>query len=196
MEPIAVSSSKNRPLMAFGVFVLTAILTYGSIISPSGNLQSTPYQNRNATAEQKLDRLTGTQGRTVLDGVVVKVKQRATEKGGNPMNATAYNAYLDAYLTKIDLLDNSTRASLGNDYEFLFQYIYPRVHELRMTSAPAVVAANDINRYPGCNADNIFLPNGQVWAACNVGATVMWDGVSQLKDCQSPTDCNPGIAWK
>jgi hypothetical protein len=48
--------------------------------APSDSFQSTPYQNRIAAADQKLDRLTGAQGRTVLDGVVSKVKQRAEEK--------------------------------------------------------------------------------------------------------------------
>jgi hypothetical protein len=51
----------------------------------------------------------------------------------------------------VDQLDDSTRSSLGSDYEFLFQYIYPRVHELRAgaagnagaaTNAAAVAAAN------------------------------------------------------
>jgi hypothetical protein len=189
-------SQGKKLLVALGVFVVTTLLTYGTMSTPGGNLKSTPYQNRNATADQKLDHLTGAQGRTVLDGVVTRVKLRAMEKGGNPMNPTTYNAYLDAYLNKINALDNTTRASLGNDYEFLFQYIYPRVHELRMSDTPIMVAVSDQSRYPGCSSDNLHLPNGQVWAACNVGASTSWDGVSQLKECQSATDCNPGIPWK
>ena len=67
-------------LAAVGAFALTAFLAYGTVSSPGSNFRSTPYQNRIAAADQKLDRLTGTQGRTVLDGVVSKVKQRAEEK--------------------------------------------------------------------------------------------------------------------
>jgi hypothetical protein len=122
-------------LATVGAFALTAFLTYGTFSSPGGYFGSTPYQNRIAAADQKLDQLTGTQGKTVLDGVVLKVKQRAEAKGGNPRNAAAYNAYLDTYLAKVDQLDNTTRSSLGNDYEFLFQYIYPRVYELRASTA-------------------------------------------------------------
>jgi prepilin-type N-terminal cleavage/methylation domain-containing protein len=32
------------------------------------------------------------------------------------------------------------------------------------------------NRYPGCDTDDITLTNGQVWAACNVGATNAYIG--------------------
>jgi hypothetical protein len=67
-------------LAAVGAFALTAFLTYGSMAAPSDSFQSTPYRSRIAAADQKLDRLTGAQGRTVLDGVVSKVKQRAEEK--------------------------------------------------------------------------------------------------------------------
>lgn len=33
-----------------------------------------------------------------------------------------------------------------------------------------------LNRYPGCDTDDIVLDNGQVWAACNVGAPVAYSG--------------------
>jgi hypothetical protein len=48
------------------------------------------------------------------------------------MNATLYTAYIDTYLNKVDQLDNTTRAQLGPDYAFIFQYIYPRVYEIRI----------------------------------------------------------------
>jgi hypothetical protein len=47
------------------------------------------------------------------------------------MNREAYTAYIDTYLGKVDQIDDSTRAQLGSQYEFIFQYIYPRVYEIR-----------------------------------------------------------------
>jgi uncharacterized protein (TIGR02145 family) len=42
-------------------------------------------------------------------------------------------------------------------------------------SSTAVATTN--KRYPGCDTDDIKLSNGQVWAACNVGATKAGTGV-------------------
>jgi hypothetical protein len=58
----------------------------------------------------------------------------------------------------VNQLDDSTRSSLGSDYEFLFQYVYPRVHELRAGaagnagSAPALPACNVFYQEKSANA--------------------------------------------
>lgn len=36
-----------------------------------------------------------------------------------------------------------------------------------------------IGTYPGCDTKDIKLPNGQIWAACNVGATSAYNGINQ-----------------
>jgi hypothetical protein len=36
---------------------------------------------------------------------------------------------------------------------------------------------SSVSRYPGCDTDDIVLSNGQVWSACNVGATKAGTGV-------------------
>jgi hypothetical protein len=41
---------------------------------------------------------------------------------------------LDTYLFKVDQLDNTTRAQIGPDYAFIFQYVYPRVAELKKSA--------------------------------------------------------------
>lgn len=33
-----------------------------------------------------------------------------------------------------------------------------------------------VQTFPGCDTKDIKLPNGQVWAACNVGATIAYSG--------------------
>ncbi len=38
------------------------------------------------------------------------------------------------------------------------------------------VVENTPTTYPGCNTPDIILANGQVWSACNVGATVAYVG--------------------
>lgn len=46
------------------------------------------------------------------------------------------------------------------------------------------------SRYPGCDTADTILSNGQVWASCNVGATIAWTGGISLSDCGGlPTDC-------
>ena len=138
METEIKSPSKRRQtFIVLATFAASALLTYGTGAVTKGYFGSTPYQNPNAVADQTLDRLTGGQGREILDGLVARVKQKAEEKGGNPLNVTDYNAYLDDYLAKMDQMDNSTRASLGSGYEFLFQYLYPRVYGLRLNAAVA-----------------------------------------------------------
>ena len=104
-------------------------------------LESTPYRTRDAGADSDLSRLTGGAGAGILDKVVARVKAKAESKGGNPMNAAAYNAYLDSYLGLVDKLDDTTRAQVGPEYAFLFKYIYPRVHELRKPDSAAQATA-------------------------------------------------------
>lgn len=33
---------------------------------------------------------------------------------------------------------------------------------------------SSVGTYPGCDTPNIKLPNGMIWAACNIGATTAW----------------------
>ena len=51
------------------------------------------------------------------------------------MDNNLYNAYIDNKLTQLDSLDNEIQAdpAFGSDYAFIFQYIYPRIYELRNT---------------------------------------------------------------
>ena len=122
----------QKSAIAIGIFGLTALTTYGAV-SNGGILKSTPYQTRNAVTDQKLATLTNGKGNIILDGVVAKIQAKATEKGGAPLNTTAYNAYIDNRLSAIDTMDNEVRAEYGTDYAFLFQYLYPRVYELKKT---------------------------------------------------------------
>ncbi len=59
------------------------------------------------------------------------MKAKAVAKAGTPANASLYLAHVDDYLAKVDKLDDATRAQFGTDYAFIFQYLYPRVQELR-----------------------------------------------------------------
>lgn len=45
-------------------------------------------------------------------------------------------------------------------------------------TSPIVSPATTNKRYPGCDTDDIVLANGQVWSACNVGASKSYIGVS------------------
>ena len=47
-----------------------------------------------------------------MDGVVAKVKAKAIEKGGSPLNVSVYNAYIDNRLAAIDALDNQVQKEL------------------------------------------------------------------------------------
>ena len=69
------------------------------------------------------------------------MKAKAVAKAGTPANASLYLAHVDDYLAKVDKLDDATRAQFGSDYAFIFQYLYPRVYELRGTGAGT---ANDL----------------------------------------------------
>jgi hypothetical protein len=198
-------SQGNKLFAAIGVFAMSALLAFGATSTPAGNFKSTPYQNRSATADQTLDRLTGAQGRTVLDGVVTRVKQKAADKAGNPPNAEAYNAYLDAYLAKVDQLDNTTKASLGRDYEFLFQYIYPRVYEVRMngvvaTAATAVVASVTSQ----ASTNNVTASVSYTFAASSTSVpaggtvTLTWSKVTGLtsgQSCAAVGSYDNGTGW-
>ncbi len=58
------------------------------------------------------------------------------------MDNNTYVSYLDNYLSKLSKLDDTVRLQYGSDYTFLFQYIYPRVFELRSaysTSIPDII---------------------------------------------------------
>ncbi len=59
------------------------------------------------------------------------MKAKAVARAGTPANASLYLAHVDDYLAKVDKLDDATRAQFGSDYAFIFQYLYPRVYELR-----------------------------------------------------------------
>ncbi|MFZ3231957.1 MAG: hypothetical protein WA194_00165 [Patescibacteria group bacterium] len=53
--------------------------------------------------------------------------------------------------------------------------------------------------YPGCDAPDIVLSNGQKWAACNVGATNAWnegDDLPPVCTTQCPTDPYPNLRNK
>lgn len=125
------SALLTKSLLVLAVFSLTTFITYGAVSISGGVFDSTPYRTKNLTADADLKRYTNGVGATILDGVIAKVKAKAMEKGGNPMDIMEYNSYIDSYLSQVDKLDNTTRATLGSDYAFLFQYIYPRVYELK-----------------------------------------------------------------
>jgi hypothetical protein len=60
------------------------------------------------------------------------------------MNASLYTAHVDAYLAKVDKLDNDMRAAYGNEYAFIFQYIYPRVYAIRIPATTAAATASTV----------------------------------------------------
>jgi hypothetical protein len=128
-------------LPAFVAFLASALAVF--VIAGSGQmLRSTPYNSIDATADARLSSLTAGQGASILDGLVTKVRAKAMDKGGNPVNASLYTAYVDAYLAKVDRLDNDMRAAYGNEYAFLFQYIYPRVRAIRVPAAVTALATS------------------------------------------------------
>ncbi len=47
-----------------------------------------------------------------------------------------------------------------------------------------------VTGYPGCDSADITLANGQVWAACNAGATNAYTGAALTNCLGSATDCN------
>lgn len=49
--------------------------------------------------------------------------------------------------------------------------------------------------YPGCDTRDIALPNGQVWAACNVGATSAYAGQGITNCGGGATDCNASLRY-
>ena len=126
-------------LAVVSAFSVTAFAAF--VVAGSGQmLHSTPYTAIDAAADAKLSTLTAGKGASILDGLVSKVRAKAIDKGGNPVNASLYTAYVDAYLAKVDKLDNDMRAAYGSEYAFLFQYIYPRVYAIRTPATAANVA--------------------------------------------------------
>lgn len=122
-----------------GIFSVTTFVTYGATSTSGGLLKSTPYQTRNAIADAQLNTLTNGSWSAILDWIIESVRLKAVETGGAPINNTLYNTYIDNYLGMLDELDNTTRLALGPDYAFLFQYIYPRVYELRKPDTSSLV---------------------------------------------------------
>jgi len=55
--------------------------------------------------------------------------------------------------------------------------------------------ASTIASYPGCDAPDIILDNWQIWAACNVGATVAFTGVNLTATCPSWCTTDPYPSW-
>jgi hypothetical protein len=156
-------------LAVFSAFSATALVFFAA--AGSGQmLHSTPYAAIDATADAKLSSLTAGQGAGILDGVVAKVRARATEKGGNPVNPSLYTAYVDGYLAKVDRLDNDMRTAYGNEYAFLFQYIYPRVYAIRTPAAGATagtvdyvtinIASNSPSVSGNGTGNHIYIPSG------------------------------------
>jgi hypothetical protein len=137
MQPLP--KAYGQYLAAFVAFSATALAAFMAVGSGQ-MLHSTPYASIDAAADARLSSLTAGQGAPILDGVVTKVRAKAAEKGGNPVNASLYTAYVDAYLAKVDKLDNDMRAAYGSEYAFLFQYIYPRVYAIRTPATAANVA--------------------------------------------------------
>ena len=127
-------------LLVFMVFSLTTFITFASANVSGGFLQSSPYKNRDVIADQKLNTLTDGQGSKILDGIVSKVQTKAQEMAGNPVDAKAYNAFINNYLSTIDTLDNTVRKQIGSDYDFIFKYLYPRVYELRMEESSSLLS--------------------------------------------------------
>lgn len=121
----------SQALAAFAAFSISALLVFGAVIS-GGNLKSSPYSARDAAADAKLSDLTDGAGAGILDGLINKLKTSALSKAGTPPKVSLYNAYIDGKLAKIDQLDNEVRNQYGNDYAFIFQYLYPRVLESRL----------------------------------------------------------------
>lgn len=121
----------KKSLLVLGIFCVTTFVIYGATSIPDGTFKSTPYTVRSSAADADLSRLTNGAGAAILDGVIAKVKAKALEKAGNPVNVTTYNAYIDDRLSLMNKLDNDVRAELGSDYAFIFKYAYPRVHELK-----------------------------------------------------------------
>lgn len=143
-------------------------------------MKSSPYQARNATADTMLNRLTNGIGAGILDGVIVTVKTKAEEKGGSPINTTLYNAYLDDYLNRIDQLDNVTKSTYGSDYAFLFQYIYPRVAELKKEDTKIVSLIQDFKNMVGLSATtNITSPSSSVSSDTGTMSVSSQTGISQ-----------------
>ena len=140
-------------------------------------LNSTPYQSRSSTADATLSRLTNGSGAAILDGVIAKVAAKATEKGGTPVNVTAYNAYIDTYLKGVDELDNTTRSQLGSDYAFIFQYIYPRVYEMRKQDTAFESISNKLTEMVGQSATTT--------TATNTSASTTSASVSQATTSQT-----------
>ena len=182
------SSRITKYLLVLGVFGITTFITYGAAITSGGMFKSTPYQSRNTTADATLSRLTNGSGAIILDGVVAKVKAKATEKGGNPLSVSAYNAYIDTYLNGVDKLDNETRTALGSDYEFIFQYIYPRVYELKQGNSAFTSISNSLSDMVGASDNkntgsvSTGVSTGSVSTGTSTGATGVEATASTPKD--------------
>ena len=136
----------TKSLLAFGVFGVTALVTYGAIAS-GWVLNSTPYQTRSTTADATLAKLTNGSWAALLDAVVTKVKAKADEN----TDITKYNTYIDTRLSAIDTLDNQVRAELGSDYTFIFQYIYPRILELKKSTDQSISIIDRVGNVLGIN---------------------------------------------
>jgi hypothetical protein len=145
MQPLP--KAYGQYLAVFVAFSATALAAFMAVGSGQ-MLHSTPYSSIDATADAKLSSLTAGKGGGILDGLVAKVRTKAVDKGGNPVNASLYTAHVDAYLAKVDKLDNDMRAAYGNEYAFIFQYIYPRVHAIRVPAAGVGVTTSNASTPP------------------------------------------------
>lgn len=74
------------------------------------------------------------------------------------MNVARYNEHLDSYLAKVDKLDNATRTKIGPDYAFIFQYVYPRVAELKKSAEQTnAMVASPIGTVFACDTKPGYL---------------------------------------
>lgn len=138
---------------------------------------------------------TGSEGQTIevstntLSGkLLFNGKSSTAASLFNPNKPVYCNASLPGDTTAVNtMMGNLKTAYSGSDIAQL-----PAIQSLLMTSGTPLtdlgsslvnklggtVVATTSTGYPGCDTADITLANGQVWAACNVGATTAYAGQS------------------
>jgi hypothetical protein len=128
---------------------------------------------------------------TRLDAIIVNILGRGTN-----LSATGFTAYLKNLSVGISDLAKSSKYASDADVQKMSAYLLFELNDTTLALSSGNIFLDDLSvligttnsgtvsntggtstttvsatsTYPGCNAVDIRLSNGQIWAACNVGA--------------------------
>ena len=131
--------------------------------------------------------------------MVKKIDTKAKLQAGTPINNTLYDSYIDTALTVLDVLDNEVQREYGTGYIFLFQYLYPRVLELRKDQASTIIDSI-IGGISGIdllntNTDTSTSTNTNTDTSTNITTTPTATSARPTKITTNCSDTSPANKW-